>query len=425
MPTADGLYYEEAGEGEPLLMVMGLGTDHLGWMLQVPEFSKHYRVITFDNRDVGQSKQADGPYEIADMARDALALADHLELDTFHLLGMSLGGAIAQEMALLAPERLRTLTLVVTFAGGGDWAAERARLWSEIRGLIDRDTHLDWLLLFGMSEDFYASPERVEYSKQLMRANPHPQSTEAFQRQVAAGGRHETRDRLAQISVPTHVIGAERDTLVPVWKSKEIADLIPGADYAVMQGAPARAEHGARGGVQRDGARLATGAQRRRFRQRFQSIGPAVSTWLPSDRPEDGLRRARRLDELLEVDPRLVAHLVEHRDEVLGRDVAGGPGRDRAPAQLAERRLERAHAGVERGQDVGEARPARVVEVGGQLRPLQPVVRRGEELAHLDAGSPCRSCRRRRSPRSPRRSAARRCRRRARAGPRPRTGSRS
>ena len=63
-------------------MVQGLGTDHLGWMLQVPEFSKHYRVITFDNRDVGQSKQADGPYEVADMARDALALADHLELDT-------------------------------------------------------------------------------------------------------------------------------------------------------------------------------------------------------------------------------------------------------------------------------------------------------------------------------------------------------
>jgi 3-oxoadipate enol-lactonase len=238
MPVAEGVYYEEAGEGEPLLMVQGLGTDHLGWMLQVPEFSKHHRVITFDNRDVGQSKQADKPYEVADMARDALTLADQLELDTFHLVGMSMGGAIAQEMALLAPERLRTLTLVVTFAGGGNWAAERARLWSEIRGLIEHETHLDWLLLFGMSEQFYDSPERIEYSKQLMRANPHPQSTEAFQRQVEASGRHEARDRLGQISVPTHVIGAEHDTLVPVWKSKEIADLIPNADYSVMPGAP-------------------------------------------------------------------------------------------------------------------------------------------------------------------------------------------
>ena len=238
MPVAEGLYYEEAGEGEPLLMVMGLATDHFGWMLQVPEFSKEYRVITFDNRDVGQSRRADGPYEVADMARDALALADHLELDTFHLLGMSLGGAIAQEMALAAPERLRTLTLVVTYGGGGNWGAERARLWSEIRGVIDHETHLDWLLLFGMSEDFYASPERVAYSKQLMRANAHPQSAEAFQRQVAAGGRHEARDRLAQIDMPTHVIGAERDTLVPVWKSREIAELIPGADYSEMPAAP-------------------------------------------------------------------------------------------------------------------------------------------------------------------------------------------
>jgi pimeloyl-ACP methyl ester carboxylesterase len=238
MPTADGLYYEETGDGEPLLMVMGLASDHFGWMLQVPEFSKHYRVITFDNRDVGQSKQAEGPYEIADMARDALALADHLELDTFHLLGMSMGGAIAQEIALLAPDRLRTLTLVVTFAGGGNWAAERARLWSEIRGLIGHEAHLDWLLLFGMSEDFYASPERVEYSKQLMRANPYPQAVEAFQRQVQASSRHEARGRLGAIAVPTHVIGAEHDTLVPVWKSKEIADLIPGADYTVVPGAP-------------------------------------------------------------------------------------------------------------------------------------------------------------------------------------------
>jgi pimeloyl-ACP methyl ester carboxylesterase len=71
-----------------------------------------------------------------------------------------------------------------------------------------------------------------------MRANPHPQSAEAFQRQVEASGRHEARDRLPQISVPTHVIGAEHDTLVPVWKSKEIAELIPGADYSVMPGAP-------------------------------------------------------------------------------------------------------------------------------------------------------------------------------------------
>lgn len=236
MPTAEGLYFEEAGEGEPLLMVMGLGTDHLGWMLQVPDFSKHYRVITFDNRDVGQSKQADAPYGVADMAQDALALADHLELESFNLVGMSMGGAIAQEMALAAPERTRTLTLVVTFGGGGNWAGERARLWAD--AMQSREQLIDWLLLFSMSEQFFENPGAVEYSRELLRSNPHPQSLDAFRRQLAASGSHEARDRLGQLSMPVHVIGAEHDVLVPVWKSKEIAELIPNADYSVMESAP-------------------------------------------------------------------------------------------------------------------------------------------------------------------------------------------
>src|ERR1051325_364084 len=99
------LYYEVQGDGEPLLMVMGLGADHLAWALQVPPLAEHFKVITFDNRDAGQSSYADGPYEITDMAADAVALADELELESFHLIGASMGGCIAQEMALGWAER--------------------------------------------------------------------------------------------------------------------------------------------------------------------------------------------------------------------------------------------------------------------------------------------------------------------------------
>ena len=109
MPTVEAngqtLYYEDHGGGEPLVCVMGLAADIQAWALQVPAFSAAHRTIVFDNRDVGRSSEADGPYEIADMARDALALADALELESFHLLGYSMGGAIAQEMACQAPER--------------------------------------------------------------------------------------------------------------------------------------------------------------------------------------------------------------------------------------------------------------------------------------------------------------------------------
>src|SRR3954451_22456135 len=99
--------------------------------------------------------------------------------------------------------------------------------------------------------------------------------------------------------------------------------------------------------------------------------------------PEHVAHRAARLEQLLDVDAGVVVHLVEHRDEVLRGDVAGGALRHRAAAKLAERGLERAHAGVECRHHVGEPLPARVVEVGGQLDPLEPFEGALEELAHL------------------------------------------
>ena len=124
------LYHEVHGDGEPLLCVAGLTCDTLVWIPQVQAFSAAHRTVIFDNRDAGQSSMATGDYEIADMARDALALADELELDTFHLLGVSMGGAIAQEIALQAPDRIRTLTLAVTFPAGGAYARRLAEVWS-------------------------------------------------------------------------------------------------------------------------------------------------------------------------------------------------------------------------------------------------------------------------------------------------------
>src|SRR5919202_1496683 len=123
------LYYEIHGEGEPLLCVAGLTCDTLVWIPQVQAFAAAHRTIIFDNRDAGQSSMAGGDYEIADMARDALALADELEFDSFHLLGVSMGGAIAQEIAIRAPPRVRTFTVAVSFAAGGEYSRKLAEVW--------------------------------------------------------------------------------------------------------------------------------------------------------------------------------------------------------------------------------------------------------------------------------------------------------
>jgi len=242
MPFAEAngqrLYYEVHGEGEPLLCVMGLGADHTAWALQVPEWSQRFSTIVFDNRDCGQSSTATGEYEIADMARDALALADALGLESFHLVGMSMGGAIAQELALAAPDRVRTLTLCVTWPGSGPWGVEQTRLWTASVLRTPHDEHIDHLLLLCFSERFYENPEGVAWIRQMTFQNPHPQTKEGFVRQAQACGRHGTQDRLGALSMPVHVIGAEHDVLVPVWKSQELAELIPGAKLTIVAGAP-------------------------------------------------------------------------------------------------------------------------------------------------------------------------------------------
>lgn len=242
MPHADcngqRLYYEIHGEGdEPLLCVHGLSVDTLGWVMQVPAWSAERRTIVFDNRDVGQSSRAQAEYEIADMAADTLALADHLGLERFDLLGLSMGGTIAQEVALAAPDRVRTLTLCVTFGGGGEWGRTQGRLWSQRTAGMSREARVDELMLLCFSEVFYDNADQVAFLRQALLANPHPQEPDAFGRQLRATSRHEARDRLGALTMPVHVIGAERDLLLPVWKSRELAELIPGARLTVLEGA--------------------------------------------------------------------------------------------------------------------------------------------------------------------------------------------
>lgn len=241
MPQIDvngqSLYYEVHGEGEPLLCVAGLGADTMAWAFQLPEWSKHFRTAVFDNRDAGRSSPAEGDYEIVDMAKDALALADHLKLDSFHLLGMSLGGTIAQELAIGWPDRVRTLTLCVTWGGSGKFGREFARLWSRQVERTPYEEHIDNLLRLCLTEEIYEDEERIKVLRQMTLENPHPQPIEGFVRQLQTMGRHESRQRLEGLSMPVHVLGAEYDILVPVWKSRELADLIPGAKLTVVEGA--------------------------------------------------------------------------------------------------------------------------------------------------------------------------------------------
>lgn len=240
MPHADlngfQIHYDVHGDGDPLICVHGLGCDRRAWALQIQPFAEQYRSVFFDNRDVGQSSLATEGYSTADMAQDVLALADHLELETFHLLGISLGGMVSQQVALAAPERVRTLTLAVTHGGVQKAGRLRGHLLGAYARHLPLEDRVDNLLYLCYTEAFFENDELFEFMRTALLENPYPQPPEAFARQAAAGAHHDVRDRLAGLTMPVHVIGAERDLMIPVWKSTELASLVPDAKLTIIDG---------------------------------------------------------------------------------------------------------------------------------------------------------------------------------------------
>src|SRR3954469_23411111 len=239
MPFADlngfKIHYDVQGEGDPLVCVHGLGCDRRAWALQIEPFSSQYRAVFFDNRDVGQSSLATHDYTTAEMAQDVLALADHLGLDSFHLLGVSLGGMVSQQVALAAPERVRTLTLAVTHGGVQKAGRVRGHLLGSYARHLPAEDQVDNLLYLCYTEAFFENDELYEFMRNALLENPYPQAPEGFARQAAAGAHHDVRDRLHELTMPVHVIGAERDLMIPVWKSRELADHIPSAKLTIIE----------------------------------------------------------------------------------------------------------------------------------------------------------------------------------------------
>ncbi len=232
------LYWESHGEGEPLVLVMGIGYDATLWGLhQVPWFSKHYQTIVFDNRDVGRSSKASESYTIADMADDLAGMLDGLEIERAHLLGISMGGMICQEFAIRHPKRVNKMVLTGTGATTARAKFDPISIWNFVKsrdsdGLTFAAQQFLWLF----SESFRRNHEAVDQTLQLLASNPNPVSAEAYQRQAEAYVKHDTADRLEQVRVPTLVIAGEQDRLTPPWICREVADAIPNARFLLLEG---------------------------------------------------------------------------------------------------------------------------------------------------------------------------------------------
>ncbi|HEX9849483.1 alpha/beta hydrolase [Candidatus Deferrimicrobium sp.] len=245
MPYTDApgfrMYYEEHGGGFPLLLINGLGSDHLEWLHQLPAFEARFRVVVFDNRGTGMTDVPPGPYSTAQMADDASFLLRALGIPQAHVLGVSLGGMIAQEVALRHPDLVDGLVLGCTGPGGElsvRPSPEAMAVFALAKG-EDPEAELRRMLPFLYTDECIRDrPEEIEGF--VRRRLDHPVPPEGYLSQLNAAVTHDASSRLEKIRSRALVITGDADRLVNWENSLRLAGRIPGATMVVLPGAPHR-----------------------------------------------------------------------------------------------------------------------------------------------------------------------------------------
>ncbi|MFQ5961553.1 MAG: alpha/beta fold hydrolase [Candidatus Methylomirabilales bacterium] len=231
------LYYEIHGRGKPLVLIQGLAADATAWAPQIPAFQQHFKVIAFDNRDVGRSSPAKGPYNIADMAEDTTSLMHALGIKQAYVVGVSMGGMIAQELVLRHPDKVRKLVLGCTVAHVARFHVSILDVWKWMRQHDPtNEVFAIEAMTWGMTHNFLKNAEAVNQMMEWLRNPPFPVPPEAYGRQADAVRAFDALDRLGTVRVPTLVLVGDQDILTPTWASRELAAAIPGAKLQVLEG---------------------------------------------------------------------------------------------------------------------------------------------------------------------------------------------
>jgi pimeloyl-ACP methyl ester carboxylesterase len=230
------IYYEVYGQGEPILLIMGLGGSALAWQSQIPTFSQHLRVIAYDNRDAGRSDKVEAEYSMADIADDAAALLTYLQIGSAHVYGVSMGGMIAQELALRHQERVRTLVLGCTSpclaAMPPSEKAARDIMESAVLPPREAFERCTWT---GYSDAYLAAHKDDLWLRAQVEAGLTP-PLEALRHHYTVVGGFDARERVGKIRAPTLIMTGDDDPLVPPENSRFLAERIPSAELMVFPG---------------------------------------------------------------------------------------------------------------------------------------------------------------------------------------------
>lgn len=230
-------YYEDAGSGEPVVFIGGLSSDLQVWRFQVPELSKTYRIVTFDNRGAGRTDAPDEPYTITQMAEDLDNLLDHLNIPSAHIIGWSMGGLIAQSLARANPRRIKQLLLLSTCIAPDGYLSAAISNWVNIRRSMPFEHVVRHVARMVYSPTLANNPKAYEAFIQVMLANPYRQTVHGFLRQADALLSYRAAVQPTPLSVATAVLVGEHDQLTPPYLSEQLVAAIPGAVMQLLPGA--------------------------------------------------------------------------------------------------------------------------------------------------------------------------------------------
>lgn len=229
------IYYEVHGQGYPLVLIRGLGSNADHWYEQVPEFSKHYQVVTFDNRGIARSNPFTDILSIEQMAHDTVGLMHSLNIAKAHILGFSMGGMIAQRIAIDYPERVSKLILVSTHCGG----KQQVLASQEPIDIFDRYINNPNLENASKAAEALYASETIVHRKEVIKkyfevSGKYSSPVKVLKAQAKAISNHNTWKALSSIGVKTLVLTGTEDVLVPPENSRILAERIPNAELAFI-----------------------------------------------------------------------------------------------------------------------------------------------------------------------------------------------
>jgi pimeloyl-ACP methyl ester carboxylesterase len=238
LATGPTLNYVRRGEGEPMLLIQGMSGNHLAWGEPfLSDLERDFDVVAYDHRGVGRSSAVTDPFTITDLADDAAALIAALGWESAHVVGISMGGMVAQELALRHPDRIRTLTLGCTYSGGEGSALTSSQVSTKLAEAMmagDPDRAIATAYEVNVSPGYGADKSAYGTFYEMATALPTPVPVIMLQMQAIAA--HNTLDRLHEISVPTLVIHGTVDEMLPYSNAVLIASKIPDAQLETLEG---------------------------------------------------------------------------------------------------------------------------------------------------------------------------------------------